>query len=120
MERCAERYLEFGNIPGAKRKTASTRSLEAGNMAESDLEEPGKLPSIAVKVLMNILHVARMARFDLVKPATSLAREVWRWNRAYDKALFRRVCYISTTLNVNLVSHVGDPIDDCRLMLFTD
>lgn len=32
--------------------------------------------------------------------------------------LFRLVC--NSTLSVSVVSHIGDPMHECRLLLFTD
>lgn len=68
-------------------------------------------------LLIRLLCAARMIRFDLLQPVRSLARQVPRWNRACCDKLFRLVCYISPTLNINLMSHIGDPIHGCRLLL---
>lgn len=120
MEQCFERYLDVANIARAKLKTASTPSLDERTIADSDFEELGELSSIAAEVFMNILCAARMVRFGILQLVTSLAREVSRWNRACDKMLFRVARYINSMLNVNVVSHIGDPMHECRLLLFTD
>lgn len=108
------------NAPRAKLKAASTPSLDGKNIVEKEFEDLGELSSIAAKVLMKVLYVTRMVRFDLIQPVTALARVVSRWNRACGKKLLPLVCYISSILNVNLVSHLGDPINKCTLLLFSD
>lgn len=70
MEQYDERYLEFANNPRAQLMDASTPSLEERNMTGRDFEDPGELPSIAAKVL--------------IQPVRALARGVSRWNKACD------------------------------------
>lgn len=82
------------------------------NIVSKGFEDPGALTSTAAKVLMNILYVARVVRFGLLQPVTALAREVSRWNKAFDKKLFRLVSYINSTLTASLVSHLGDPTNE--------
>ena len=69
---------------------------------------------------MKILYAARMYRFDLLHSINSLARDITRWCRACDKKLHRLICYIHGTTHYTLRSAVGDTIDKCKLMLFTD
>ena len=46
-------------------------------MEEPDAEpEPGRLKSIAAKVLMKLFYAARLARFDLLRAIANLARYV--------------------------------------------
>lgn len=120
MEQCVEGNLELASIPRAKLNAASTPSLEERSIASKDFEGPDYVSSIATKVLMNILYAARVDRLDLLQSVTALAREVSRWNRTCDKQLFRLGCYINSRLKVNLISHLGDPVNQYRPWLFSD
>ena len=60
---------------------------------------------------MKILYTARCERFDLLYPVCVLAREVTRWTRACDKQLHRLVCYLLYSLDWNLESFIGDPVE---------
>ena len=73
--------------------------------------EKGELAPVAASVLMKILYTARCERFDLLYPVCVLAREVTRWTRACDKQLHRIVCYLLQTLDCNLETFVGDPVE---------
>lgn len=66
VEHCIERYFELAGIARTKLKAASTPSMEERSTADDDFDKPGEFPSIAAKVLMNILCAAQMVRFDLL------------------------------------------------------
>ncbi|MEM1009948.1 MAG: hypothetical protein AAGJ35_13205, partial [Myxococcota bacterium] len=57
---------------------------------------------IAAQVLMKILFVARVARYDLLNPVNVLAKLITRWTNGCDKALHRLVCYMSATVHQTL------------------
>ena len=80
----------------------------------------GELASIAASVLMQVLFAARMARPDLLKAINYLARRITVWTELCDKLLHRLMCYINSTLDLAMVSIVGDPAKDLRLELFVD
>ena len=69
---------------------------------------------------MKILFAARMGRFDLLFSVVSLARLVTRWTVSCDKRLFRLICYLHTTQDHCLISIVGDPIKECKLVVYSD
>ena len=69
---------------------------------------------------MKILYTARCERFDLLYPVCVLAREVTRWTRACDKQLHRLVCYVLHTLDCNLETCIGDPVDKLSVVLYCD
>ena len=41
--------------------------------------EPGRLKSIAAKILMKLFYAARLARFDLLRAIANLARYITKW-----------------------------------------
>jgi hypothetical protein len=43
----------------------------------------GELASVAASILMKCLYVARMARFDLLRPVQGLAKYLTKWTPAY-------------------------------------
>ena len=69
---------------------------------------------------MKCLWLGRLARPDIVKPIGDLATQVQKWSRNCDKALFRLVCYIHSTLGHRLIGTVGDSAADIWLRLYVD
>ena len=69
---------------------------------------------------MQVLFAARMARPDLLKAINYLARRITVWTPLCDKLLHRLMCYIHSTLDLAMISIVGDPVQDLRLQLFAD
>lgn len=53
-------------------------------------------------------------------PASHLAGKRSSRDRCRDKMLREMICYPTSMLDINLLSHIGGPIQDCRLLLFTD
>lgn len=91
----SKRYIELATAPRSKVKSAATPALEKWGLCDQHFEQLGELTTIAAEVLMHLLRVARAFRLGLFQPETSLAREVSRWSRACEKALFRLVYYIN-------------------------
>ena len=69
---------------------------------------------------MKALWVARLARPDLIKPITALARHVQSWTRNCDKQLYRLICYMHSTPDLKLTGHINDPLDKVELHLYVD
>ena len=69
---------------------------------------------------MKALWVARLARPDLLKPITALARHVQSWTRNCDKQLFRFICYMHSTPDLKLSGYINDPLDKVELCLYVD
>jgi RNA:NAD 2'-phosphotransferase (TPT1/KptA family) len=124
MEQCVERYqqLSGGN--------AVLRHVETPFLDESrpEFDDPdhedcinkGTLGPIASSVLMKCLYAARMARYDLLRPVTGLARRITKWNRQCDKMLHRLMCYINSTLDLTLTGWIADEATHLELVLYCD
>ena len=69
---------------------------------------------------MQLLPAARMARPDLLKAINYLARRITLWTRLCDRLLRRLICYINSTLDVAIVSTVGDSKESLQLELYVD
>ena len=90
-------------------------------MAEPDAEpEPGRLKSIAAKVLMKLFYAARLARFDLLRAIANLARYVTKWRPEHDRRLHRLMCYVHSTLSYRQTGWVGDEMSAANLHLYAD
>jgi hypothetical protein len=61
-----------------------------------------------------------LARPDIVKPIGDLATQVQKWSKNCDKALYRLICYIQSTLEHRLTGTVGDCSAALRLRLYVD
>ena len=108
-------------MPGAKKlKPAPTPFVNEGSLCPDDDESKGELAENASRILMKGLWVARLARPDLLKPITALARHVQSWSKNCDKQLHRLMCYMSATPDLKLTGRVGDPINDVHLRLYVD
>ena len=92
----------------ARAKLWADRSLAKPGTTVPTSEDRGELASIAASVLMQLLFAARMARPDLLKAINYLARRITLWTKLCDRLLHRLMCYINSTLDVAMVSIVGD------------
>ena len=68
-----------------------------------DAVNTGALQPTASSVLMQILHGARMARFDLLKAVANLAKGFAKWNANCDKRLHTLICYGNSSFDLSLV-----------------
>jgi hypothetical protein len=103
-----------------KLKAAPTPLVNGGSLCPDDDESRGELAANASRILMKALWVARLARPDLLKPITALARHVQSWSVNCDKQLYRLICYMYSTPNLKLTGHVGDSLDKVHLRLYVD
>ena len=96
----------------------SIHAASGGDDAEKYEGKP--LTGNASKVLMKVLYAARMARFDLLRPVGYLASMVTKWDSDCDRKLYRMMCYIESSLELRMVSWVGDKRGDLGPHLFAD
>ena len=61
-----------------------------------------------------------MARLDLLKAINYLARRITLWTKLCDRLLHRLMCYINSTLDLAMVSIVGDSQESLQLELYVD
>jgi hypothetical protein len=120
LDQCVEVYLDLAERDEAALKFAPTPSLDDGAFTDADLVESGRLGSHAAKILMKVLYAARMCRYDLLYAVCSLARSITKWSRACDKRMHRLMSYVHHHKHLVLTSIVGDPLENCRLLLFAD
>eukprot|EP00972_Heterocapsa_arctica_P091329 13475375-Heterocapsa_arctica.AAC.1 len=69
---------------------------------------------------MKVPYAARLARFDLLKAVTNLAKKVTTWDKGCDIMLHRLVCYINSSLDLRLKGHIGDKPKDLTIALYSD
>ena len=89
------------------------------NEPESE-PEPGRLKSIAAKILMKLFYAARLARFDLLRAIANLARYITKWTPEHDRRLHRLMCYVKSTTNYRQTGWVGDEMSGANLHLYAD
>eukprot|EP00969_Alexandrium_andersonii_P003130 134824-Alexandrium_andersonii.AAC.1 len=58
---------------------------------------------------MEILWVARVARFDLLRAVGFLAAKITKWSTKCDRQLCRLVGYMKYSAKVRMIGRVGDP-----------
>lgn len=80
----------------------------------------GQLNKIVASILMRILYVARMARFELLRVTCRLATKVPRWTEQCDKQLLRLVRYIWHHRGERQVGFIGNDISEMSLRFFND
>jgi hypothetical protein len=93
------------NNKGSATDTARVRGDES---SDSEEEGQGELGEFASSVLMQVLYTARSCRYDLLRATGRLATMITRWTEECDKRLHRLMCYIHSSLDVKMVSHVGE------------
>ena len=96
-----------GNPPDAQ--AASQETTEAGELAGS-----------AAKILMKILHAARLARWDVLRAVNHLACFFTKWTTECDRKLHRLVSYLNETKHVKMIGWVADDLKGLSLDLFAD
>ena len=85
-----------------------------------EFEEAGKLVSHAASMVMKLLWLARMSRWDLLRQVNLLARLASKWSIAADKLLYRLICYLNCTLDCAASITVGDDASKWQLHLYQD
>ena len=122
LQSCIDRYVTLAGRDAKPLKIVSTPFHEEriARPIQDEKENKGVLAPIAARVLMKILFAARMARFDLLRAVQRLAARVTKWSTDCDKALYRLICYIHSTLDLKLQSFIGDKITECKLWCFAD
>jgi hypothetical protein len=120
MRQCVSRYREAAGTGAKPLVRAATPFLDDKALTEDDHQAKGELGDSACSVLMKILYGARMARYDLLRAVTNLARQVTKWTRACDKQLYRLMCYIDSTQDIVLSGTINDPPSELYLRLFAD
>ena len=96
MVQCVETYLTAANETRDSLKYAATQFLEGDKLVETDdAVKAGALRTAYRFQRSNeVLHGARMARFDLLKAVANLAKNVTKWNANCDKRVHRLICYV--------------------------
>ena len=122
LQSCIDRYVALAGRDAKPLKIVSTPFHEEriARPVQDEKETKGVLAPIAARVLMKILFAARMARYDLLRAVQGLAARVTKWSQDCDKALYRLICYIHSTLDLKLQSFIGDKITECKLWCFAD
>ena len=86
----------------------------------NDFKEDGILADHANSMIMKLLWLGRMTRWDLLRQICLLAGQVSKWSLACDRMLHRLMCYIYHTKDHCLSISVGDTADKWSLHLYTD
>ncbi len=117
LAQCVEKYVELAKIDPKKIHKVDTLFVDVPR-EDITVATPrqGALQPIASRVLMmKILYASRVGRFDLLKPTCALASRIAKWSEGYDNLLHQLVCYIRSTLDVQLHGWVGDRAEDLWL-----
>ena len=120
FRQCVDVYCELTKTKKETLRKFATPSVDDHQLKPEDFETEGFLHKDAAKVIMKALYGARLVRYELLWPICSSAREVTRWTRACDKRLHRLMCYIHHTPDHSLESFVGDRVEHCHPILFSD
>jgi len=120
LEQCVEKYQKLSENRVTLRRVDTPFLDEAKEIDEYDENNPGKLKSIASAVLMKCLYAARMARYDLLRPITALAKCVTKWTPVCDKMLHKLMCYINSTLDVAMYGWIADEMSNLDIVLYCD
>ena len=85
-----------------------------------DDPKPGVLQPIAARILMKILWVARLVRFDLLRAVGFLATKVCKWTQERDRMLTRLVAYMKYSRDLRMIGWIGDPLPKISPHLYAD
>ena len=91
-----------------------------GHAASRGTTEAGELAGSAAKILMKILHAARLARWDMLRAVDHLACFCTWWATECDRKLHRLVSCLNETKSVKTIGWVADDLKGISLDLFAD
>ena len=119
-EACVDRYLELSKMKVRDLKRVETPCIDDHQLQEADFKTPGKLTSVAARIVLKALYLARIGRPDALWAVNTLAREVTRWTVACDKRLLRLISYLHFYKEYVQTCFVGDKPEDCWIAMFVD
>lgn len=93
---------------------------DVGSEASATRGSGRQLRKIVASILMRILCVARMARFDLLRITCKLATRISRWEEQDDKRLLCLTRYIWHHNDDRQLAFIGDDVSNTSLHLFCD
>ncbi len=83
-------------------------------------DQSDSLGPIAAMMLMTIMYSGRVARYDLPKVMSFLAKRITKWDHDCDRRLHRLMCYLKKTRGDVMAGFVGDNPADLTAHLFVD
>ena len=114
-------FPNIASLDAAKRKQpASKQGTIASEGVGTQQAGGGRLQSIAARVLMKVLGIARFARFDLLRAVGFLATQVTTWTSRNDRKFHRFVGYMQSTAHLRMMGWIGDPLDCLQPPLSVD
>jgi hypothetical protein len=81
---------------------------------------PKQFHTEAARVIMKIMYAARMARPDLIRTISFLARFLTKWDEHTDKRLQRRMSYIHHSYSYRMYAYMGTGQQVCSLGVYSD
>ena len=117
---CVTRYLDLSGKKLSDLKYAATPGINDDQLDTADFAGTGELAKCASKIVLKCLWCARLTRPDIYWTVNLLAKNVHKWSKACDKRLQRLISYMHYTADMVLTAFVGDKVQDCVLVLFTD
>ena len=119
---CVDRYTELTGV--SKFTPVQTPFLDETKIAIEDYnfddKNKGQLADHANSIIMKLLWLGRMSRWDLLRQICLLAGQVSKWSVACDRMLHRLIAYLHHTVDHALSVTVGNPSSDWELHLYTD
>ena len=79
-----------------------------------------KMNKFAASILMGLMYIARIGRYDLLKSVNVLTSKLTRWDITAEMELHRLMCYVWTTLGYRMVGWIASDAKDLGVHLFTD
>ena len=74
----------------------------------------------AARVIMKVMYAARMARPDLIRTISFLARYLTKWSEEMDKGLHRLMSYIHYSYAYRMFAWAGTVVDNFTLDVYSD
>ena len=98
-EQCLQRYLDLAKVERKSLLQVATPGMDDHQINPEDFESKGAPEPVASKIVVKVMHMARVGRPDLLWTVNDLARNVAKWNVACDRMLLRLIPYIVHTKN---------------------
>merc|ERR1711933_549326 len=103
----------------APRATKKGETYHPNRRGTKDQGE-GQLGVMAAMMLMTILYTCRVARPEITRAITFLAKRITKWDFRCDQRLHRLMCYVNCATDDQMMGWIGDDPSELSAHLFCD
>ena len=114
--------MAVGKPESATKTKRSTKKGDAfhPNCRGTKDQGEGQLGVMAAMMLMTVLYTCRVARPEITRAITFLAKRITKWDFRCDQRLHRLMCYVNCAADDQMMGWIGDDPSELSAHLFCD